>query len=131
MTLIELTLAVGVLAMALGVMFSSLISMYRMGEIAEGRTRAAMVMASVLEEIQSLPMEQLLAYNPNPVDGEDNSVVVQLEIFTSSGAAVTLPTAPGTLTFPNPMEARATVFWTEQPRGRTFSMSGSTLLARR
>lgn len=132
MTLVELVLAVGVLAMALGIMFSSIISMYRMGAIAEGRTRAAMVMTSVMEDIKNLQqIEQVLAYNPNPVSFEDPSVVVQLELFASDGSAVTLPTAPGALTFPNPVEVRATVFWTEQPRERTYSMSGSTLLGRR
>jgi len=131
MTLVELVLAVGVLAMALGIMFSSIISMYRMGAIAEGRTRAAMVMTSVMEDLRTMSFEQVLAHNPNPVSFEDPSVVVQLELFASDGSAVTLPTAPGALTFPNPVEVRATVFWTEQPRERTYSMSGSTLLGRR
>lgn len=130
MTLVELVFAVGVLSVALGIMFSSLVSMYSMGQIAEGRTRAAMVMTSVLDDLRDLELVQVLAYNPNPTRFEDSNAVVVLEAIAADGSAVALPAVGSTATFPNPLEVRATVLWT-QVRGRTFSMSGSTLIGRR
>ena len=131
MTLIELIFAVGVLAVALGFMFSSLVSMYGMGQIAEGRTRAAMIMTSVMDDLREMnDMQTLLAYTPEDNVFEDSGAVVVVEAIASDGSPVALPAAGSAATFPNPLELRTTVFWS-QVRGRTFSMSGSTLISLR
>lgn len=126
MTLVELVIAVGVLAVALGMMFSSLISLYSMAQIAEGRTRAAMIMTSVVENMRAMDFETLMAWNPNPIDFEDADAVVVLEAIDMNGDAVELPSQAAAANFPNPMEVRVTVVWT-QLRGRVYSFTASTL----
>ena len=131
MTLVELVFAVGVLSVALGIMFSSLVSMYGMGQIAEGRTRAAMIMTSVMDDLRELPdLPTVLAYTPGDIAFEDAEAVVLVEAIANDGSPVPLPAAGNAATFPNPVEVRTTVFW-NQVRGRTFSMSGSTLISLR
>lgn len=129
LTLLELIFAVGVLSIALGIMFSTLINLFSMGQIAEGRTRAAMIMTSVMETVRGMDAETLLVWDPNPIEFEDSNAVVMIEAIGNDGGSVELPAANTLSEFPNPMEVRTTVFWT-QTRGRVFSLTASTFVGR-
>ena len=129
LTLIELIFAVGVLAFALGILFSSLITLHSMNQIAEGRTRAAMIMTSVMEDIRGMDFVTLMSYDPNPITFEDANAVVVLEAVANDGSTVELPGAAQEANFPNPVEVRGTVIWT-QTRGRAFSLTASTMIGR-
>lgn len=132
-TLVEVILAAGALATALGIMFGSLVSINVMGQVAEGRTRAATVLAGVMEEIQMLDYNGMLAYVPQPVSSEDLNVTVVVEAFNAAGSAVALPLQTGTgvnaPSFPNPTEVRATILWSMND-GRIYSLTSTTLCGR-
>ena len=135
LTLIELMVASGALAVALGIMFGSLVTLNVMGQVAEGRTRASTLLAGVLEEVRTLSYQQMLVYTPNPIECEGLEVGVLLEAFDSDGMAISLPvqtdtSASGTLPdLPNPLEVRATVLWSRGD-GRTYAVSSSTFHGR-
>lgn len=129
MTLLELVFAVGILASALGILFSAIISFYSLNQIAEGRARSAMIMASIMETIRGMDFATLMAFNPNPIEAENANVFVVLEALNNDGEAVELPAPAQEANFPNPMEVRATILWTQQ-RGRVFTLTASTLVRR-
>lgn len=140
MTLIELMFACGILAMALAMIFGSLISISVIGRITESRTEAVTVLASVLEEIRALPYERVLTYTPPP-NMEGPGVAHAVSVACVSGGApvgetgdttgtlptLALPLAPdfgGSL--PNPLEVQVTVRWRESS-GHVFQASASVL----
>ena len=62
-TLLELMFASGVLATALAILFGSLITMYTLSEVNEGRARASNHLSSLLEQVRSLPLNEALTLN--------------------------------------------------------------------
>lgn len=133
LTMIELVIAAGILAIALGILFGSLISINVMGQVADGRSQASTILAGVLEDARRMPFEDLLEYESFPIDVPGMEVAVQLEAVTSNGSRVPLPLPAGSsvspATLPNPLEIQATLFWTI--RGDwVFSLTSSTFHGR-
>ena len=130
-TLIELTFAAGVLATALGIMFSALITLAVMGDVAEGRSRATTAMAGVMEEMRSATPMDVLTTAPAPVTTDGHTMAVMMEVFDTSGDPLVLPLTPdisGNLPpLPEPMEIRVTLMW-EGRRGHTFSTRSATMM---
>ncbi len=129
-TLLELMFAAGVMALALSMLFGSLIGINMMGEVAEGRSRASTVMSSVLEEVRASDFNTILAFAPTPIQHPGVTIAVQLEAVDDDGNLTGLPLGENVnVTFPNPTEIKATVVWTT-PRGRAYSISSSTMKGR-
>lgn len=138
MTLIELMFACGILAMALSLIFGSLISISVLGRITESRTEAAAALASVMEEIRGLPYDRVLKYTPPAIEGPGVGHQITVECLTASesgeegGEEEGLPTVAlplgsdfdGKLT--NPLEVRVTITW-QEASGHTFHASASVL----
>ncbi|MBP8129634.1 MAG: type II secretion system protein [Candidatus Hydrogenedentes bacterium] len=133
MTLIELMFACGILALAFSMIFGSLISMSVLGRVAESRTQAATVLASVMEEIRGIPFDDVLQYTPPDFEGPGVGHSITVECAAAGGsegegpAMVALPLAAdfgGKLT--NPLEVRVTITWRETS-GHTFRASASVL----
>lgn len=131
-TLLEIMFAAGTLALALALLFGSLISVNVIGEINEGRTKASNHLASVLEDLRSRPALDVLSME-YPVYTEDGvDMAVGLETFTTGGETVDIPVGnPQQVlaTLPNAVEVRATVVWSDS-RGRLYSMSSATICSR-
>ncbi len=131
-TLLEIMFASGTLALALALLFGSLISVNVMGEINEGRTKASNHLASVLEDLRSRPVIDVLEMD-YPVYTEDGiDMAVGLEAFDANGNTVEIPVnnpQQVLATLPNAVEIRATVVWSDS-RGRLYSMSSATICAR-
>ncbi|MBI2435002.1 MAG: hypothetical protein HYV26_19275 [Candidatus Hydrogenedentes bacterium] len=128
MTLLELMFAAGVLALALSLLFGSLISINIIGQLSENRTMAASQLASVLEEVRALPIEELMLFAPPEVDGPGVEHQVSLTYFDGGGTEIDLPldaveSIPSDL--PNPLEIRATLIWSDD-QGRVYSMDAVT-----
>lgn len=131
LTLIELMFASGILAMALSMLFGSLISISSLSIIAEDRTVAAAQVASVAEEIRAMPFNQLVAFTPPPIDGPGVNRAVLVEVFDADGTAMALPLAAGQNLplLPNPLEVKITMVW-ENSGGRVYSSYVTTQVGR-
>ena len=145
MTLIELMFACGILAMTLSFLFSSLLGISVIGRLSESRTSASTTISSLLEEIQTMSYDDLLAYEAPDIEGPGVAHTVKVECVlpgdslagTEGGessseeiSTLELPlpeTFSGTL--PNPLEIRVTLTWREAS-GHTFRASASTMRGR-
>jgi prepilin-type N-terminal cleavage/methylation domain-containing protein len=137
-TLLELMLAAGVMAIALAMLFGSVIAVGGLGKLAEDRASAAAELTSSLERVRAMSYAGLLQYSPvKPLHpGVSRNLII--EIFNGSGASFKLPymsppalsaPAPSLPEFPNPLEVRVTLVW-EDTLGRAYSMQASTLVWR-
>ncbi len=124
-TLIELSLAIGVVAIALVLLIGSLFSIVTATELSESRAIAAAHQASVIEEIHASP--DIFEYQPPVMRGLGASEIITAECFDQLGVAFDLPVdldAAATV-FPNPLEIRVTVSWIDR-RGRVITVSTTT-----
>lgn len=136
MTLIEVMMAVAVLAFSFSVVYGSLISMYMLGRTNEDRVQAVTAVSSLLEEIQAMDMTALADYSTPKINlpGVEHwvtaEVVVPSELSGEEPDIVTLPltdTSVGSL--PNPAEVRVTLFWKDKD-GRLYKFRASTMRSR-
>lgn len=132
-TMVELVIASGILAVVLGILFGTLVSINVMGRVAEGRSQASTILAGILEDARSRSFEELLVYNPPPINAPGMDVAVQLEAVLPNGTTVPLPLPSGgavsPATLPNPLEIQATLFWTIQ-EDWVFSLTSATFHGR-
>jgi len=127
-TLIELMIASGVVAMSMGVMFGSLVSIGALGQVAEGKTEATAYMMSVLEQVRTMPRATLFSYTPlAPPQDPGFTMALALDALKSDGTSVRLPLASQATgsTLPSPFAVRATVVYTT-PRGYMYSVTSTT-----
>ena len=144
LTMIELMLATAIAAAALSLLFGSLISISVMGRVNQGRTMAATTLSGVLDEVNTMGYEELLAYIPPEVHGPGVKHLIELACVIGSGEEggggvdyperqyeripFPLPENYGG-TLPNPLEVEVTLTWQEDS-GHTFQMKASTLVGR-
>jgi type II secretory pathway pseudopilin PulG len=146
LTLLELMFAAGVMAMALSLLFGSLISISVIGRVNQSRTEATAVLSSVLEEVRSIPFDDLQSYTPPLLHGPGESFLIELACYApasdtggegtseSPGTGMQRLTFPLSSTFsaaslPNPLEIEVTVRWRE-PNERIFQARASTIRER-
>ena len=94
LTLLELMLAAGVLALALAFLFGSLITMSLASGLTENRASAVTHLASVLEEIRGLSYNEMLAYEPPEFDNLAPTEAITVECFKDDGTSLELPIPP-------------------------------------
>ncbi|MCL4692387.1 MAG: type II secretion system GspH family protein [Candidatus Hydrogenedentes bacterium] len=130
-TLLELTVASGILAVALVLLMGGLVSIADTNEITENQSMASSHLESVIEEIQALPYDQLLEYQPPALPGLGATSTVQVAGIDSGGNQVLFPVDPATLgtPLPNPTEVQVTITWNDV-RGRPYTARASTLCRR-
>lgn len=130
MTLIEVTLATGVMALTLSLLFGSLVNMKSLGDITRDGTRATMVLENTLELVRTISPSNLMASNLSVTDGPGVSRTIQVKVVNGSGTWITLPSASTAIgTMPNPVEVQVTIIWRDE-RGHVFSRSASTKVPR-
>ncbi len=145
MTLLELTIATGIMTVALAMAFGGVLSMIAVGRLSEEQEIAATHLATVMEELRTCNLEEIIAYEPPRLEGLGNEVYVTLEYVDAEGNLVALPAAgavgaegegedegdaavdPAAL--PNPLELRVEITWLGE-RGREYSMSASAVFGR-
>lgn len=130
-TLLELVIASSVLAIAFVLIMGGLISTSETNAISEDQALASAQAESVIEEIQGLPYEDLLAYQPPNLQTLGANSTLQVVCLDKGGNQVTLPVDVDTFAgpLPNPTQVTVTVQWTDR-RGRPFTSSVSTFLRR-
>lgn len=127
-TLLEIMFAAGVLAIGLGLLFGSLVSINLLGQVAEGKTMATAYMSSVLEQVRSTPRSSVVTLVPRLAPQEPGYTMnVALEAIDASGNTLRLPLASvaAGAALPNPLAIRATVVYTT-PRNHMFSITSTT-----
>jgi len=134
MTLIEVMLAISVLAFSFSVVYGSLITMYVLGRTNEDRVLAVTAATSLLEEVQAMDMSSLSnfkASNYLTLPGEEHWVTADVIIPDDDGpSAVPLPLESMKVTdLPNPVEVRLSVNWVDKD-GRAYQYSVSTMKGR-
>ena len=125
MSLLELMLAVGVMTLTLSYVFGSLLAVTTAGGVTEGRGVAAAQLTSVLESMQGLSYDALIACQP-PALTALRGERVTLECFKADGTTLTLPTTYTLLAtpLPNPLQIRCTVSWQDDP-GHNLSINAT------
>lgn len=133
MTLLELMIASGMLALAMSMVFGSLISISVIGTISESRVDAANAVSSVLEQVRTMSYQELLEYAPPELTRPGVDRTVTLECFNAAGQSVSLPLSTTLLSnppsLPNPLEIKATVIW-EDEAGHLYSKYATTYVGR-
>lgn len=136
MTLIELMFAAGIVAMALAMLFGSLLSLSLMGQVNKSRMDAIASLNTIMEQVNTLPYEALVTFVP-PVDscgpGVSRQVSIQFVVPGAEGtdpSLVSIPLPAGYANpIPNPVEVRVTLAWQEQ-NGYVFQIMASTMKGR-
>ncbi len=135
MTLIELMFAAGIIAMALSMLFGSLISLSLMGQVNKSRMDAIASLNNVMEQVNTLPYEGLQTFVPasDPYGpGVSRQVTIQFVVPQASGTPLLVPLPlPSNYAnpIPNPVEVRVTLSWQEQ-NGYVFQIMASTMKGR-
>lgn len=129
-TLLELMFASGIMAIALSMLFGSLVSISVVGRVTASRATAVTHLSSVLEDLRSRGFPDLLTYT-TAARNELRDETIQVKCVKTDGSLATFPIASGTsLTgFPNPLQVQCTITWLDQQH-RTQSITGSELLYR-
>ena len=128
-------LASGVVALALFMLFGSLISVSFMGEVTESKADASITLDGTLEYTRTLEYEDMLEYVSPEIEGVGVKSVITLECFDADGDSVALPlTAPAgeelaIPALPNPLEIKATITWSDNA-GRVYEAYASTQVER-
>jgi type II secretory pathway pseudopilin PulG len=99
MTLVEVAMAVGVLALVLGGILSSLVQMRRQAAAGVAQTTALTIVQGYIEQIKNIPLQQFV--NADPADRQNNPrLTVSFALPTlkdQSATAVPLYTTPSTV----------------------------------
>lgn len=132
MSLIELTFASGVLAMALSMLFGSLLTITLVARLNEDRAVANVTLANVLDEVRGMTLEELLEYEAPLLSQPGTKAAVALVCFDNEGKTVPLPLVQQgneQPDLPNPLEVKATLMWSNQ-KGHVFQSHATVLVAR-
>lgn len=146
MTLLELTIATGIMTVALAMSFGGVLSMVSVGRLSEEQEIATTHLATVMEELRTCNIEDIIAYEPPYLEGLGEEVYVALEYVNEEGNVVALPAAAGSegegegegedgvgavdpASLPNPLELRVEITWLGE-RGREYSMDASAIFGR-
>ena len=151
MTLVELMFATGISAVAMSMIFGGLMSITVVGRMNQHRLEAANTLASIIEEINSMPHEDLLAYSPPELYGPGVAQSVLVECLLPKGEesefreedwgteTQVMPGESKTLLLPlseelevelpNPLEIRVTLTWQEE-NGQALQAISSTMKGR-
>ena len=147
MTLMELMMAAGIIAIALVLLVGSLISIFRVSTIAEDRTIAESQANTIFEQIGSRNATNLKSYIPPVFTDLGATQTVDVDVFTQNPVTTTDPhpannpnppahanpttnflrlPSTATTTIPNPVMICCTVTWTDK-QGRPSHLHVSRL----
>ncbi len=133
LSLLELTFASGILAMALSLLFGSLISITLVARLNEDKSVAGTILSSVLEDVSGKSWKELQAWEAPMLTQPGTKRAVTLACFDAEGNAIPLPMAEegdGEMPpLPNPLEIQATLLWSDS-RGHVYQSEATMLMAR-
>lgn len=129
-TLLELSIAAGVMVVAFVLIMQEVVSISTTREIVTEQAQAVAALSSTLEQLRILSFQQLLQFQPVPTGRLGAGETVQVFCFDQNGVPVALPVTVLPLpVFPNPVETQVIISWRD-PSGRVFTRSASTMIGR-
>ena len=134
MSLLELTFAAGVLAMALSLLFGSLMSIALVARINSDKAMANTILSGVLDDVRGMSLDDLKSYEAPTLEQLGVNRVVSLAFFDAKGAEIPLPLKEEDESLededlPNPLEVVAMLLWTDE-KGHVFHTRAAMLVAR-
>lgn len=125
MTLLELMIAAGIMAVGLVAIFGSLLSLTDTSNLSEERSAGMAQVGSLVEDFRTMSYDDMMAYEPPPITGV-GAGAVEVRCYYSDGSYVTLPTDEGSLPepLPNPCQVQLKLKW-EDKKGRPMEVSAS------
>jgi Tfp pilus assembly protein PilV len=126
LTLIEVMIAAGVLALAMVMALGSIVNISSTTAQSEDRAAAAAVVSSVIEQMRATPNFNLRDFDPADVVG--GRIVPQAWVVTNNGE-IALPAdgnAPNAA-FNTPVQVRVEVNWMDNA-GRLYTIDTTTIL---
>ena len=133
MSLLELTFAAGVLALALSLLFGSLLTITIVSRLNEDRAVANTALASVLEQVRGLNLQELLEFEAPRLQHPGVKRALALVCYDAAGEEVPIPLVEDDdaddIEFPNPLEVKATLLWSNE-QGHVFQSSATLLVGR-
>ena len=129
-TLLELMFACGIMAIALSLLFGSMVTISLANKVTESHAIAATHIISVMEEIRSAPAT-VLSYVPPTLGGGGAGAAIEVQCYAAGDEPITLPVAVDAVTtvFPNPLHVECTAKWLDE-RGHEFSLAASEWIFR-
>lgn len=130
-TLIEVMFAGGILLLALGLVFGSLISLALSSEAVEQRQYAEVRVSSAMEYLRSVPPEKRLGFDPAVFSANEKNKTLSAVCFDASGSPIPLPVTDESVrtALPNPVEIQVTATGVTA-RGFLVPARASALLGR-
>jgi len=139
MTLLELMFAAGIVAVVLAMVFGSLITVSAIGTINESRVEAVAALSGIMEEINTLPYDQVLEYMPPELEMPGRYYQISVELILPEGGeglgepggkTIFLPLPPEyDAPLPNPVQVRVTLAWLAES-GHDFRVEATTVKGR-
>jgi type II secretory pathway pseudopilin PulG len=131
MTLIEVSVAAGVLLVTIVLLLGGVVDISRTSDVVSTRAIAGGHVNSVLEEVQRLGFAELLEYHPPLLKGLGVTERVTVACLDEDGQPVPLPITDASVAdrLPNPLEVRVSVTWRDR-QGRAFGRHASALIGR-
>lgn len=124
-TLLELMFACGIMAMALSLLFGSMVTISLANKVTEDRGIAVTRVASVMEEVRAAG-PSVLGYIAPELAGAGVAAAMTVQCYNTAGEAIALPVDPDTLAspLPNPLQVECIAMWYDE-KGHAFSLSAS------
>lgn len=129
-SLLELTFATGILAMTLSLLFGSLLTITIVARLNEERAIAHTHLASALEQVRGMTLEELMVYEAPELAGPGVRRAISMVCFDVEGQMVELPLIGDEEMpdLPNPLEVKASMLWSND-RGHVFEASATVSVA--
>lgn len=130
-TLLELAIALGILASTLVLLLGGIISISEAHSLTSDRTAASIALESTIEQIRSLSYDELLAFQPAPPPSLGGAAALTISCMDATGAPLSTPINPTSLAqpLPNPVEVRIVAQWRDD-RGRPQTAQSTCLFKR-
>jgi len=124
-TLVELMFACSIMAVALSLLFGSMVTISLANRVTEGRGIASTQVSGVMEELRGSPAT-LLSYVPPPLVGAGSMEAIEVRCYDADGGTIVLPVDVDTFDglLPNPVQVECTATWLDE-KSRQFSLSAS------
>ncbi len=130
-TLLEVMFASTIFVVLIVFLFGSLLQFYMVQEVTKQRSIALAHIGTVIEELQSLNIDELLEYVPPELSGLGEEVEVSAEYIDEEEEFHLLPLEEIgddlQAGLPNPLEVRVSMHWIDR-RGQEYRRSASTMV---
>lgn len=130
-TLLEMMIAAGIMVGGLVLVFASIFSMNELCTLSGERALGMAQLSGLLEDLRASSYDELLTYQPPPINVKLGSPVVEVQAYYDDGSYVYLPIEGDVLDppLPNPCELNVKLSWSDR-RNHIVTATASTMYRR-